>query len=223
MPDLIISDIMMPELDGLSLCEKLKTNERTSHIPVILLTARADTASKMAGLETGADDYLTKPFQVEELLMRIRNLIEMRRKLRERYRRSLILQPSEVVVTSVDEKFLQKVMGIMEANLSNSEFDVEMFSREIGMSRVQLHRKLKALTDQPASEFIRTFRLKRAASLMAQQAGNISEVAYAVGFNSIAYFTKCFKEHFGQRPSEFISGLNEDKSAKPDSLPHPDF
>ncbi|QMU28182.1 hybrid sensor histidine kinase/response regulator transcription factor [Adhaeribacter radiodurans] len=215
-PDLIISDIMMPGMDGLSLCEKLKTNERTSHIPVILLTARADMGSKLAGLETGADDYLTKPFQVEELQMRIRNLIEMRRKLRERYRRSLTLQPSEVVVTSLDEKFLQKVISILEANLSNSDFDVEMFSREIGMSRVQLHRKLKALTDQSASEFVRTFRLKRAASLLEQQAGNISEVADSVGFNSIAYFTKCFKEHFGQKPSEFIAALNENKSTKPD-------
>ncbi|MDB5263416.1 MAG: hypothetical protein JWQ14_2699 [Adhaeribacter sp.] len=211
MPDLIISDIMMPELNGLSLCEKLKTNERTSHIPVILLTARADMGSKMAGLETGADDYLTKPFQLEELQMRIRNLIEMRRKLRERYRRSLILKPFDVVVNSMDEKFLLKALGILESNLSNSEFDVEMFSREIGMSRVHLHRKLKALTDQPASEFIRTFRLKRAASLMEQHYGNISEVADAVGFNSLTYFTKCFKEHFGQRPSEFIAGLNENK------------
>lgn len=213
-PDLIISDIMMPELDGVSLCEKLKKDERTSHIPLILLTARADVESKMAGLETGADDYLLKPFKMEELRVRVRNLIELRRKLRERYSRSLSLQPSAVVVSSVDEKFLQKVMAIVEANLSNPHFDVEMFCREVGMSRVQLHRKLTALTDQSASEFIRSFRLKRAASLLEQQAGNITEIAYTVGFNSLPYFTKCFKEQLGQTPSEFIAALKQ-KSATP--------
>jgi DNA-binding response OmpR family regulator len=208
-PDLIISDIMMPELDGVSLCKKLKETESTSHIPVILLTARADHESKIAGLETGADNYVVKPFKVDELLVRVRNLIETRLKLRERYSRSLKLQPSDVAVNSVDEKFLQRVIAVVEANMSNSSFDVEMFSREVGMSRVQLHRKLTALTDQSASGFTRTFRLKRAACLLEQESGNISEVAFAVGFNSLTYFTKCFKEEYGCAPSEFIASIKQ--------------
>lgn len=203
MPDLIISDVMMPGLDGVTLCRRLKTDERTSHIAVILLTAKADMESRMAGLETGADDYLTKPFQLEELQLRVHNVIKSRQRLRERYSRSLTLQPSEVAVTSVDEKFLQKVLTIMEINLSNCDFDVETFCRGVGMSRAHLHRKLTALTGQSASEFIRVFRLKRAASLLEQQAGNISEVAYGVGFNSLTYFAKCFREQYGQTPSEY--------------------
>jgi signal transduction histidine kinase/DNA-binding response OmpR family regulator len=204
-PDLIISDVMMPAMDGVTLCHKLKTDERTSHIPIILLTAKADTESRLQGLETGADDYLTKPFGLEEIQLRVHNLIEGRRKLRERFSKQLTLQPTEIAVTSTDEKFLQKVMAVLEVNMANAEFDVETFGKEIGMSRGHLHRKLTALVDQSPSEFIRTIRLKRATHLLSQQGGNISEVAYQVGFNSVTYFSKCFRELYGQTPSEYIS------------------
>ncbi|CAN5392749.1 two-component regulator propeller domain-containing protein [soil metagenome] len=208
-PDLIISDVMMPGIDGVSLCQKLKTDERTSHIAVILLTAKADTESKMAGLETGADDYITKPFKLEELQLRVHNQVEYRRRLRERFSRSLTLQPVEVAVNSVDEKFLQNVMKVLEEHLADPAFDLEMFSRETGMSRVHLHRKLKALTDHSPGDLIRTHRLKRAASLLEQQSGNISEVAYKVGFNSLTYFAKCFKNYYGQTPSEYMADIEK--------------
>jgi YesN/AraC family two-component response regulator len=204
MPDLIISDVMMPVMDGVSLSDKVKNDERTSHIPFILLTARADSESKISGLETGADAYLTKPFEMKELQVRINHLIEGRKKLRKKFSRSLSLQPSEITVTPIDEIFLKKALDILEANIMNTDFDVEIFSKEIGMSRTNLHRKLKALTDCSATEFIRIFRLKRAMCLLEQKAGNVSEVAYAVGFNSQGYFTKCFKKQYGRSPSGFV-------------------
>ncbi|WP_162340317.1 hybrid sensor histidine kinase/response regulator transcription factor [Cyclobacterium salsum] len=204
-PDLIISDVMMPVMDGISLSEKVKNDERTSHIPFVLLTARADSDSKIGGLDTGADAYLTKPFDMKELRVRIHHLIEGRKKLRERFSRSLDLKTSEIAVTSTDEKFLKKAMAILEENLANTDFDVVFFSREIGMSRTNLHRKLKALTDCSATEFIRAVRLKRAMYLLEQKSGNVTEVAYAVGFNSVSYFDKCFKKQFGKTPSGIIS------------------
>lgn len=203
-PDLIISDVMMPVMDGISLSEKVKNDERTSHIPFVLLTARADSESKIGGLDTGADAYLTKPFDMKELRVRIHHLIEGRKKLRERFSRSLDLKTSEIAVTSTDEKFLKKAMAILEDNIANTDFDVVFFSREIGMSRTNLHRKLKALTDHSATEFIRAVRLKRAQHLLEQKSGNITEVAYAVGFNSLSYFNKCFKKQFGKTPSEYL-------------------
>lgn len=204
MPDLILSDVMMPELDGVSLSGQLKKDERTSHIPIVLLTARADKDSKLDGLETGADDYLTKPFQMEELLLRIKNLILSRKRLREKYSKSFSLEPSEITVTSTDECLMKRLLSIMEENLSNPDFDVESLSREIGMSRVNLHRKLKALIDQAPNEFIRTFRLKRAAYLLTQNYGNISEVAFNLGFNSLTYFSRSFKQYYGVKPSDFV-------------------
>lgn len=205
-PDLIISDVMMPGLDRISLCEKLKTDERTSHILIILLTARADIESKLKGLETGADDYISKPFGLVELQARVRNLLESRKKLRERFSRQLTLQPTEIVVTSLDEQFLQKVLAVTEANLANVAFDVDMFSREMGLSRTQLHRKLTALTEQSPNEFIHAIRLRRAASLLEQHQGNVAEVAYEVGFSSPNYFTKCFRDCYGQTPTEYANG-----------------
>jgi DNA-binding response OmpR family regulator len=203
-PDLIISDIMMPRMDGVELCHRLKNDKRTDHIPIILLTAKASGESKIEGLETGADDYLTKPFEEYELLVRIKNLIEGRRKLRERFSREVTLQPASIPMTSMDEKLLQHVMKIMEAHMSDSNFGVEAFGREAGMSRTQLHRKLKALTDQSPGDFIRIMRLKRAGELLNNQVGSIAEVAFMVGFNDPSYFTKCFQKQFGRTPSEFI-------------------
>lgn len=205
-PDLIISDVMMPEMDGFELCEKVKTDARTSHIPVILLTARASADSKVEGLETGADDYLTKPFEVKELQVRIKNLIEQRRSLRERFRRELVIEPAEVTVTSTDEAFLKKVMAAVEAHIDDPDFETDDLARESAIGRRQLNRKLRALTGQSVREFIRTIRLKRAAYLLQQQSGTVTEIAYQVGFNSIGHFAKVFREQFGVAPSEYFSG-----------------
>jgi signal transduction histidine kinase/ligand-binding sensor domain-containing protein/DNA-binding response OmpR family regulator len=202
-PDLIISDVMMQEMDGFELCQKLKSDEHTCHVPVILLTARASDQSKMTGLETGADDFLTKPFNARELHLRIKNLILQRQKLRELFGREITLLPQEVAVTSMDAQFLERVQAIIEEHLADTDFTPEQFARKVAMSRMQLHRKLRALTNQSAGEFIRTMRLKRAAQLLQRNSGTIAEIAYEVGFNNPSYFAKCFKDFFGKLPSEF--------------------
>ncbi len=204
-PDLIISDVMMPKMDGFELCKKLKTDERTCHIPVILLTARASSESRIEGLETGADDFITKPFDPDELLVRIKNLIKQREKLKEEYinRFKLVEETDKNKILSMDDQFLLKAENVMELNISNSEFNVELFAQEMAMSRVQLHRKLRALLNQSASEFIRTIRLNRAANLLQNKSANVSEICYDVGFNNHAYFTSCFREKFGKTPSEY--------------------
>ncbi|MFD3003024.1 ATP-binding protein [Pontibacter toksunensis] len=205
MPDLIISDWMMPEMDGLILCGQLKNDVRTSHIPIILLTALASTDAKLTGLETGADEYLTKPFDSTELQRRIQNLLENRRRLREHFSKQIHLEPTKIIVASVDEKFLRQVMQVVEEHLGDADFSVDEFSREIGLSRVHLHRKLKALTGQSPSDFIRVMRLKQAANLLDARAGNVAEIAYQVGFNNLSYFSKCFRAQFGVLPNEYAS------------------
>ena len=204
LPDLIVTDLMMPNMDGVEFCKKLKTDERTSHIPVIMLTAKASVENRIEGLETGADDYITKPFNMKELLTRINNLIGQRQKLRERFSREVTLQPKDIAITSADEKFLNRTIDIIEKNMGDGEFDVASLREEVGLSHMQLFRKLKALTDQAPGDFIRTIRLKRAAQLMQQKFGNIAEITYEVGFNNLSYFAKCFREMFGMSPSEYI-------------------
>jgi signal transduction histidine kinase/DNA-binding response OmpR family regulator/ligand-binding sensor domain-containing protein len=202
-PDLIISDVMMPEMDGVELCKKLKEEEKTSHIPVILLTAKADIESRLEGLETGADDYITKPFDARELQIRVKNLIHQRELLRARFSRTVILKPKDIAITSPDEVFLEKVMAIIEDHLSDSQFDVEDFQIAIGMSRMQLHRKLKALTGHSTGEFVRIQRLIRASEMLSKTDDNISEVCYHTGFTSLSYFAKCFKKQFGTTPKDY--------------------
>ena len=204
-PDLIISDVMMPEMDGVELCKKLKGEEKTSHIPVILLTAKADIESRLEGLETGADDYITKPFDARELKTRVNNLIQQRKTLQKRFSRTVILKPKDIAITSPDEIFLDRVMAIIENHISNSEFSVDDFQQEIGMSRMQLHRKLKALTGHSVGEFVRIQRLIRASELLSKTDNNISEVCYQTGFTSLSYFAKCFKKQFGTTPKEYAS------------------
>jgi DNA-binding response OmpR family regulator len=211
LPDLIVSDVMMPVMDGISLCEKLKRDDMTSHIPVILLTARADMDSRLEGLGMGADDYLTKPFKIEELTARIINLLESRRKLREKYLGSFSLDPKEISVTSMEEKFVQKLLNIMEKHHTEPEFDVETLSKEIGMSRTNLYRKLKAIINQHPTEFIQSFRLKKAVMHFKCHSGNISEVAYSLGFNSLTYFTRIFKKHYGVTPTEYVQQFSENQ------------
>jgi DNA-binding response OmpR family regulator len=201
-PDLIICDVMMPKMDGFQVCKALKHDEKTSHIPIIMLTAKAAMENKLEGLELGADDYLAKPFEPKELLARAKNLIELRRTLREKFSVAQPLKPGEIAVTSLDDAFLQKVKAVVERKMENENFSVEELASEVAMSRMQLHRKLTALTNQSASEFIRYLRLHRAKQMLEQNGGNVSEVAYSVGFGSPAHFAKCFKEQFGVVPSE---------------------
>lgn len=202
-PDLVISDVMMPEMDGFAFCQALKGDPRTSHIPVILLTARAGEESKLAGLHTGADDYLTKPFNSRELRARVQNLIDQRRRLREKFSREILLKPGDISVSSLEEQFLNRVKRVVEEHLGDETFTVEALSREVGMSRVQLHRKLTALTGFSAGEFLLKMRLQRAEQLLRQNAATVSEVAYTVGFNTPNYFAKCFRKEFGCSPSEY--------------------
>ncbi|QHT70733.1 AAA family ATPase [Rhodocytophaga rosea] len=206
-PDLIISDIMMPHMDGYALCQQLKNDERTSHIPIILLTAKADVYSKITGLETGADDYLAKPFHEQELFARIKNLIRQREKLQEKFAQNIHLAPRELSIPSQDQRFLQKVMEITETELSNPQFGVEKFSQEIGMSRAQLYRKLHALTGFSPNEFLQEYRLKRAASLIENQFDNITQIAFETGFTSPSYFAKCFQQRFGTTPKAYSKSV----------------
>jgi CheY-like chemotaxis protein len=209
-PDLVLTDVMMPEMDGFELTRRLKTDERTSHIPIILLTARAGMESRIEGLETGADDFITKPFDPQELMVRIRNLIQQRKKLQEKLtrmiRRSGIGQITEMDVEaypSIDRKFLQKVTTYILDHLPDAELDVESLSEATFLSSRQLHRKIIALTGDTPNKFIRSIRLYRAAKMLKSKTGNVTEIAFEVGYNNLSWFAKCFKEEFGVLPSEF--------------------
>ena len=203
-PDLIITDLMMPQMDGIELCKKLKTEVNTSHIPVIVLTAKAGMDNKLEGLEIGADDYLTKPFDANELLVRTKNLIEQRQKLRELFSNNEVqFNPKMVTVTSLDQRFLEQVLGLLEEKFNDGEFSVPQMQEALGMSKSQLHRKLKALTNEGPGELLRNFRLKRAAQLLSQKADTVTQIAYSVGFNDLSYFAKCFKELYGVVPSAY--------------------
>jgi DNA-binding response OmpR family regulator/nitrogen-specific signal transduction histidine kinase len=205
-PDLIISDMMMPKMDGNELVRILKKNEKTSHIPIILLTARSEQKDKIEGLQKGADDYLTKPFDLKELQARIENLIKIRKRLQVKYSKlEYVLKTNEKSERSLDEEFMIKVINVIEKHISEEEFSIEEFGNEVGMSRTQFHRKFKAITGKPASMFLRSVRLTKAKKMIEEQRGNISEIAYSVGFSSPSYFTKCFKEEFGYPPSDLVN------------------
>jgi AraC-like DNA-binding protein len=195
---------MMPKMDGMQLCKKLKTDEKTSHIPIIMLTAKADSKSKIEGLEIGADDYIPKPFDLEELTARIRNLIENRKRLQEKFARQMLLKPKEIQAESMDDKFIKRITEIIDQHISDTTFGVELFAREAGMSVPQLYRKLNALTGFTPNDLIRDMRLQHAADLLKQRSGNVADAAYQSGFNNMSYFSKCFKDKFGSTPTEFI-------------------
>ncbi len=202
-PDIVISDVMMPEEDGFTFTRNLKEHQLTSHIPVILLTAKTQIASKLEGLGIGADAYITKPFNSQLLKATAENLIDNRRKLQQRFSQEVVLMPKDISVSSVDEQFLERLQKVLDKNITDSDFSIENFGVEMGVSRMQLHRKLKALTGQSASEFLRTQRLKIAAKILREKKIPISEVGYTVGFNDPSYFTKSFKKEFGQTPTEY--------------------
>jgi signal transduction histidine kinase/DNA-binding response OmpR family regulator/ligand-binding sensor domain-containing protein len=205
-PDLIISDMMMPKLDGNELVRILKNDEKTSHIPIIILTAKAGQENKLEGLETGADDYLTKPFDIKELQVRIKNLISIRKKLQEKFSKLDNHFPSikGLKLSSLDEKFMLKVSEVIEKHLAEEEFSIEEFGKEVGMSRSQFHRKFTAITGKTASMYLRSMRLSRAKKMIEEKTGNISEIAFSAGFSSVSYFSKCFKEEFGYPPSDLL-------------------
>ncbi|MBT8385967.1 MAG: response regulator, partial [Ignavibacteria bacterium] len=202
-PDLIISDVMMPKMNGFELCDKVKSDERTSHIPVVLLTAKATDKDKIEGLETGADDFIMKPFDAKELQVRVKNLIEQRKKIIEHYQKKQLFDISDIDAVSTDKKFLNKALEIIQKHISDENFNVDVFANEIALSRVQLHRKLVALIGHPPGDFIRIVRLTKSAKLIKCNFGNISEIALEVGFTNPANFAKAFRVNFGVSPSEY--------------------
>ena len=203
-PDLIVSDLMMPKVDGFQFCKAVRNEEKTSHIPIVMLTAKAAFDDKLEGLEIGVDDYITKPFSAKELKVRIRNLINQRRLLRERFKTSTVIKPSEVTTISVDQLFLEKVINSIEDNFENQNFTAESLAAEVNMSISQLNRKLNALIAQPAGQLMRSLRLQRAADLLKQNAGTVAEVCYQLDFNDPAYFSRAFKKQFGCSPTKYI-------------------
>jgi len=205
LPDLIVSDVMMPEMNGIELCRRIREDQRLSHTPIILLTARTGEEQKVEGFEVGADDYITKPFSFEILQSRVRNLIHQREVFHRDFRRQIDVKVSDVKITSLDEKLIQNAIKLVEDNIADAEFSVEHLSRELGMSRVHLYKKLMALTGKGPLEFIRSIRLQRAAQLLEKSQLTVSEVAYQVGFNNPKYFARYFKDEFQMLPSAYAA------------------
>jgi two-component system, sensor histidine kinase ChiS len=207
-PDIIITDVMMPRMDGYQFCNAIRKDEKTSHIPVIMLTAKSALDDKIVGLESGVDAYLTKPFSAKELRATVRNLIRQREQLRKRFSKATVIKPSEVTSISVDQEFLEKIVKIIETHFEDEQFSVEILAEHVKMSISQLNRKLKALIDQPPGQMIRSFRLQRAADLLEKNAGTVSEICFKVGFSDNAYFSRAFKKQFGVSPSEYLDHSN---------------
>ena len=203
LPSLILSDVMMPEMDGIEMCNKVKQDHRTNHIPLILLTAKASNESKLFGLDKGADDYIVKPFNKDELVLKIRNQILAIQRIQEKIRLELLSGSSVIKAVSADEKFIARVKGIIEKRISDEKLGVESLAEEVGLSRVQLYRKINALTGMSVNDFIRKLRIQKGAQLLTQRWGTVSEIAYEVGFSNPSYFSKCFKDQFGVIPSSY--------------------
>ena len=202
-PDVIVSDVLMPDVDGYEFCKKVKKDERTSHIPVLLLTALHSKDHEIKGLSSGADDYITKPFDLSILQTKIENMLSIRDSLKQKYSGEITLQPRNIVISSPEEKFLHKAVEVVENNIADAELDIERFAQEVGVSRMQLYRKLHALTDMTVKEFIRSIRLKRATQLLMQEKMTVSEIAYAVGFKDLSHFRKCFRQAYGMNATEY--------------------
>ena len=211
MPSLVISDVMMPEMDGNTLCSKIKSNSTTNHIPVILLTAKSREEDQLEGLETGADAYIVKPFNMDILRRTIGNLIHMYHTLQLKYGRNDQLEElvEDVKMKSPDEKLLERVMSVINHNLGNADLSVDKIADEVGISRVHLYRKMKELTGQTPHDFIRNIRMKKAANLLASADMNVSEVMYACGFSNAASFSTVFKKMYGMSPREYMNEHHE--------------
>jgi len=202
-PDLVISDVRMADMDGVELCRRLRADERTSHIPIVLLSVRAEVESRLGGLEAGADEYLPKPIDARELVARVTGLLERHRALRERFRERVIVKPADVSARSVDQAFFERVVATVEDEIGNPEFSVQELAGALAMSTSQLTRKLRALVDQSPAQLIRGMRLERAASLIAANAGNLAEIGYRVGFSDQAHFSRTFKRRFRKTPGQY--------------------
>ena len=207
LPDLIISDVLMPEMDGFEFCKQVKSNLLTNHIPVILLTAKTSIEQRIEGIEMGADSYIPKPFHPEHVKVRVRKLIELRFTLKQKF--SAQMHQTDLEVKPHHDKFLEKITEVIKKNITDTELNIESLSKIMGMSRSNLHRKLVLLTDKSPSEFVRIIKLNESLTLLKKKQYNISEVSYMVGFNSLSYFTNCFKNHFHISPTEYLEKLNK--------------
>lgn len=202
-PDIILSDVMMPEMDGIEMLEKVKGDFRTSHIPVVMLTAKADVDSRLEGLDKGADAYLAKPFSEKELFIILRNLVEVRKKLHKRYGRVDRLPESSSGGFQMEDAFMSKVRQVLEANLEDEEFGIYGLCRELAVSRTQLYRKFKSLSNRALSDYFKSLRLHKAKELLCTTDLNVTEVTYAVGFKNLSHFSREFRSEFGKSPMEF--------------------
>lgn len=209
-PDLVVSDIAMPKMNGIELCGKIKSDERVSHIPVILLTASNTEEQRIEGLKTGAEDYITKPFNFEVLVARINNLLSQREKFQKTFRKAFDVKASELQITPLDVKFMEKAVKIVEANIASSSFSIQDLGMELGISRAYVFKKILALSGKTPLEFIRTIRLQHAAQLLEKSQLSVREVAYKVGFNTPKYFTKYFKEQYGVLPSDYLAAKKKE-------------
>jgi hypothetical protein len=202
--DIIVTDVMMPVMDGIKLCKNVKQNIRTCHIPVIILSAKSETKDQMEGLQMGADDYIPKPFSLAILTTKIQNMMRTRRRMLERYSKSLEVEPEKITFNAMDEALLKRAVAIVEKNMDNIEFSTDEFAREMNMSRSNLHLKLKAITGESTIDFIRKIRFNEAAKLLKDGRYTIAEVSTMVGFNTPSYFATSFKKYFGCLPTEYI-------------------
>jgi AraC-like DNA-binding protein len=201
----------MPHVNGYEFCERVKNDERTSHIPLLLLTALHSKEHEIKGLQPAPTITLPNLSICQYFRLKVENMLSIRESLKQKFSRSVMLEPTHVEITSPDERFLQKAIKVVEENISDCDLDIEGFSEKVGVSRMQLYRKLHALTDMTVKEFIRHIRLKRATQLLVQNKLNISEVAYAVGFKDLSHFRKCFKREFGMSATEYVSRENTQK------------
>ena len=208
--NLVVSDIMMPKIDGLELCKRIKTDIKWSHIPVILLTAKSADMSIVEGLQQGADDYITKPFNIEHLRLRVQKFIDWTATSHRTFRQKIEVAPSEITITPLDEKFVEQAIAIVEKHIADTEYSVEQLGHDLGMSRTNLYKKLVTITGKGPHDFIRTIRLKRAYQLLEKSQMNISEIAYHVGYSSPKRFSENFKNEYGMTPSEFVKNIKKD-------------
>ena len=208
-PDLVISDLMMPRMDGFEMCTLIRQDPLTSHIPLIMLTAKSNEGDRAASYNCGADAFISKPFSVKTLTTRIEGLIESRIKLQKLYRDRILSSPSEIVIESENDKFILKLIKVIEENLENPDFNIQTLCESIDSSYQYVYRKVKALTGETINDFVRTIKLKRATQYLCKGELRISEILYKSGFNSHSYFTKCFKEHYGMTPKEYVEQFHD--------------
>ena len=208
-PDLIISDVIMPQMNGTEFCRALKRDIDTSHIPVLMLTARTALASQKEGLDSGADYYFAKPLNMDLLMLTIRNRFEQSAKLRDRYTRESHIEAMELVHSEKDKEFMTRLLEVIDAQLVNPDFDIEHLCNKMGMSRTKLYQKIKNISNQSIGDFIRTIRLKKAVQIMTHEDVSLAEVMYRIGIQTQSYFTKAFKKEFNQTPTQFMQGIKK--------------